>query len=64
MSQYFLEVEESLPEALVYAKRAFELNENIENVQIRYVDLLLQAEQIVNFLNGSFAFTEMIVFGF
>ena len=37
-----------MPEALAYAKRAFELNENIESVQINYVDHLLQAEQIVN----------------
>lgn len=50
LSQYYLEIEQSLPEALAYAKRAFDLNENIENVQITYVDLLLQAEKIVSIL--------------
>ena len=48
LSQYYQEIEESLPEALAYSKRAFELNENIESVQIKYVDHLLQAEQIVS----------------
>lgn len=51
LSRYFKEIEQSLPEALAYSKRAFELNENIEDVQINYVDNLLQAEQIVKFLN-------------
>ena len=48
LSRYYKEIEESLPEALAYSKRAFELNENIESVQINYADNLLQAEQIVN----------------
>jgi hypothetical protein len=48
LSRYYNEIEQSLPEALVYSKRAFELNENIESVQINYVDNLLEAEQIVN----------------
>lgn len=48
LSQYYLEIEQSLPEALAYAKRAFDLNENIENVQITYVDLLLQAGNVVS----------------
>ncbi|CAF3398891.1 unnamed protein product [Rotaria socialis] len=46
LSRYYNEIEQSLPEALAYSKRAFELNENIESVQITYVDNLLQAEQI------------------
>ena len=49
LSRYYKEIEQSLPEALTYSKRAFELNENIEYVQINYVDNLLQAEQIVNY---------------
>lgn len=48
LSRYYSEIEQSLPEALAYSKRAFELNENIESVQISYVDNLLQANQIVN----------------
>lgn len=51
LCQYYQEIEESLPEALAYSKRAFELNENIESVQIKYVDHLLQAEQIVKTIN-------------
>ena len=47
LSRYYSEIEQSLPEALAYSKRAFELNENIESVQINYVDNLLAAEQIV-----------------
>jgi hypothetical protein len=55
LSRYYNEIEQSLPEALAYSKRAFELNENIENVQINYVDNLLQAEQIVH--NQKFLFS-------
>ncbi|CAF0867411.1 unnamed protein product [Adineta ricciae] len=51
LSLYYKEIEESLPEALAYSKRAFELNENIESVQINYVDHLLQAEQIADALD-------------
>ena len=47
LSRYYNEIEQSLPEALAYSKRAFELNENIESVQISYVDNLLQANEIV-----------------
>ncbi|CAF0802751.1 unnamed protein product [Rotaria sordida] len=50
LSRYYNEIEQSLPEALAYSKRAFELNENIESVQINYVDNLLQAEQIYDAL--------------
>jgi len=52
LSRYFKEIEQSLPEALAYSKRAFELNENIEDVQINYVDNLLQAEQIVKYFES------------
>jgi hypothetical protein len=45
LSRYYNEIEQSLSEALVYSKHAFELNENIEYVQI---DNLLQAEQMVH----------------
>ncbi|CAF0871759.1 unnamed protein product [Rotaria sp. Silwood1] len=50
LSRYYNEIEQSLSEALAYSKRAFELNENIESVQINYVDNLLQAEQIYDAL--------------
>ncbi|CAF2759659.1 unnamed protein product [Rotaria sp. Silwood2] len=50
LSRYYNEIEKSLSEALAYSKRAFELNENIESVQINYVDNLLQAEQIYDAL--------------
>ena len=56
LSRYYSEIEQSLPEALAYSKRAFELNENIESVQISYVDNLLQANQIVNFRQNVFRF--------
>lgn len=47
LSRYYNEIQQSLPEALAYSKRAFELNENIESVQISYVDNLLQVNEIV-----------------
>ncbi|CAF3843790.1 unnamed protein product [Adineta steineri] len=51
LSRYYNEIEQCLPKALAYSKRAFDLNENIESVQINYVDNLLQAEQISDALD-------------